>query len=288
MQAAQASTDQSPASEEKALRRPLQLHTLPAFPAVALELMDLLDQPECSVHAITAVLRREPALAAEVLKVSNSARYFRHKEEILDLDTALVVIGLSEARRVALNAAIRGMLGGALGVPELRLCWSHCIAVALICEEFAGRFGRSPGRAYVAGLLHDLGMLALLSLYPVEYRQMVTLLGEDDRDWRTAERSVFGWDHEQVGAAVADQMSLPASLKPILSKHHDCSDFSKTDMLTLVALADHLAVSMGYPVGGGAAYKNVEDVFIQLRPAVPMPDPDAIERLRQHIESVVE
>jgi len=249
--------------------------------------MDLLDQPECSVQEITNVLRREPTLAAEVLKVSNSARYLRHKEEIVDLDTALVVIGLSQARRVALNAAVRGMIGSALGVPELRLCWTHCIAVALICEELSPRFGQRSGRAYVVGLLHDLGMLAILSLYPAEYRQMLILLEQEDRDWRAAERDIFGRDHEQVGAVVAENMGLPSTISRIVSHHHDCPDFSAPSLGALVALSDRIAGVLGYRPGGRSQQETLEELFSRVKPPGPMPDAEAFERLRTRIEDTV-
>ncbi len=277
----------APAAADRPPIRYLEVHHLPAFPAVALELMDLLDRPECSVHDVTAILRREPTLAAEVLKVSNSALYFRHKEEILDLDTALVVIGLAEARRVALNAAIRGMIGSALGVPELRLCWSHCIAVALISETLSARFGQHGGRAYVAGLLHDLGMLAILSLYPAEYREMLLLLKRDGTDWRAAERDTFGRDHEQVGAALAKQMGLPTALWPILSHHHDCPDCSQPTMMSLVAMSDRIAALLGYQVGERSPYSSLDDLFSQTPPPGPMPDAEEFERLRARIEASV-
>ena len=263
--------------------RPLLLDNLPVFPAVALQLINLMDQPESSVHEITDLLRREPALSAEVLRFSNSARYIRHKEQIVDLDTALVVIGLSEARRVSLNAAVRGMIGGALGLPELRHCWTHCIAVATVAEELAPDHGEREGPAYVAGLLHDLGMLALLSLYPSEYRQMLLMVERDEMDWRDGERNTFGWDHEEVGALLVATMGLPASLKSILDSHHDCSNLSQPGMLPLIATADRIADSIGFRVGGFPSQEAIEALIQSMTLANPKRQADEFDRLRDRI-----
>ena len=246
--------------------------------------MDLLDQPECSVHEITNLLRREPTLAAEVLRVSNSARYLRHKEPILELDTALVVIGLAEARHVALNAAIRGMIGPALGMPELRHCWSHCIAVAIVAEELSVDYGQRNGSAYIAGLLHDLGMLALLALHPDEYIEMLSNIEQDERDWRESEREAFGWDHEQLGALVIETLELPADLAPIASQHHDCADLSQRSMLALVAAADLIAASLGFQVGESARYATVEEMLMTVTLANSARTAEEIVRLRGRIE----
>src|SRR5690606_12472128 len=130
-------------------------------------------------------------------------------------------------RRIALNAAVRGMIGGALGLPELRRCWGHCVAVAIVAEACADAYDVPRGRAYSAGLLHDLGMLALLTLYPAEYQQLLLLADRDDRDLRRSEREVFGQDHEMVGGELVGRIGLPTELRPILSNHHDCDDLAQ-------------------------------------------------------------
>src|SRR5690606_34397387 len=99
----------------------------------------------------------------------NSALYQRRQAGVVDLDMALVLIGLAKARRVSLNAAVRGLIGSALGMPELRRCWAHSVATAMLAERLSGDYEIAPGRAYAMGLLHDLGALALLALYSEEY-----------------------------------------------------------------------------------------------------------------------
>ncbi len=249
--------------------RLVQLERLPVFPSIALELMDLLDEPECSVRQIAEVLRREPTLAAEVLAVSNSARYIRLKEAVLDLDRAVVVIGLAEARRVALNAAVRGMIGGALGLPEFRRCWGHCVAAAIVAEACADAYGAPKGRAYAAGLLHDLGMLALLTLYPDEYQKLLLLADREDKDLRQSEWEVFGQDHEMVGGELVARMGLPAELRPVLSNHHDCVDITQSGLRPLIAASDRIANLLGYRAGGCAPADEAGELLAAMRLSTP-------------------
>lgn len=263
--------------------RPLQFDHLPVFPSVAIELIELMDRQDSSVHQITRILRREPALSAEVLRHSNTAVYIRHKGEVVDLDTALVVMGLAAVRKVSLNAAVRGMIGVALGLPELRHCWTHCVATAVIAEHLAPDHQVRAGAAYVAGLLHDLGMLALLSIYPTEYQQMLLMVERDEVDWRTAEREVFGRDHEQVGSLIIDKMALPASLRPVLTSHHDWEDYAAPGMLPLVACADRVAGAVGFRVGGFPPQESVEALFEYVSAANPRRTVEEIEALHGRI-----
>ena len=240
--------------------QPLPFERLPVFPAVALELIEMLDAPEASMQQISRLLRREPTMAAEILKVANSALYQRRQAGVVDLDMALVLIGLAKARRVSLNAAVRGLIGSALGMPELRRCWAHSVATAMLAERLSGDYEILPGRAYAMGLLHDLGALALLALYSEEYSRMMLLIELDESDWRASERLIFGIDHEQAGAQLVHRMGLPASMGPVLSSHHDC-DLSSRDAVSLVGGASLLADSLGLGIGAEAKRRRPEDVL---------------------------
>lgn len=270
-----------------AVLHPIEVENLPVFPAVALELMNLIDSDDSSVHDIMQLLRREPSLSAEILRVSNTARYVRHKKEIVDLDTALVVIGLATARKVSLNAAIQGMLGRALGLPELRQCWSHCIAVAVVAEELAADHDVPAGAAYVAGLLHDIGMLALLCLYPSEYQQMLIMMGQKEMGWREAERKIFGRDHQEVGALVLTRMGLPASLLPVVEQHHDWADLSASGMLPLIATSDKVAGALGFGVGEQLSKEALAELFGTIALANPQRGIDGIHGLRNRIQEAM-
>ncbi|MBI1353392.1 MAG: HDOD domain-containing protein [Acidobacteria bacterium] len=244
---------------------------LPVFPAVALELISLLDDQEASVQDIATVLRREPALAAEAIKVSNSARYARHQGAILDLDTALVVIGMKEARRVCLNAAVRGLIGAALGMPELRRLWRHSVASAILTEYLSEDYDIPAGRAYALGLLHDLGALALLAMHPEEYRRLIVLYDHEPVDWREAERRIFGMDHEQVGALLVDHMGLPESMRAALSQHHDSDLGLRGCEACLVGAASLLAETIGSGIGGDLVQSPPEALLARM----PLRDPAA-------------
>lgn len=215
------------------------LRHLPVFPAVALELIELTDQGACDASGIARLLRRDPALSAEVLRQANSAQFARRRD-VSELGEAVTLLGTDQTCRIAMSAACRGLVAPALGRPELRRCWEHCIAAAILAAALAPLFEQRPGHAYSAGLLHDIGCLALVAVYPDRYVEALRLAHEAALPWLESERQVFGVDHCRVGGWVAEEWGLPDDLRQVVVRHHDDLPLQPT-LIPLVAVADTVA-----------------------------------------------
>jgi HD-like signal output (HDOD) protein len=157
-----------PSQIERSADRNFILRHLPVFPAVALELIDLIDRRASDVAVITRMLGRDPGLSAEVLRQANSALSSPRKT-VSDLSDAVNRLGADQTCNVAMKAACRGLVSPALGRPELRSCWERCVASAILASALAPELGFVAGQAYTAGLLHDIGCLALVAVYPDRY-----------------------------------------------------------------------------------------------------------------------
>ena len=147
------------------------LGDLPAFPPLAMRLTELAGRPDAEVDEVVELLRSDAALSAELLRRANSTAY-GFSSRIDTLQQALVLLGFDELRRIALAAAAKEFAGPALQAPELRLCWRHSLAVALLAEELARGTAISPERAYTAGLMHDIGRLGLLTAHPSDFANL--------------------------------------------------------------------------------------------------------------------
>jgi putative nucleotidyltransferase with HDIG domain len=206
---------------------------------VALELIELTDQGVCEASGIARLLGRDPALSAEVLHQANSARFARRRD-VSELDEALTLLGTDQTCRIAMSAACRGLVAPALGRPELRRCWEHSVAAAILAAALAPLFEQRPGHAYTAGLLHDIGCLALVAVYPDRYVEALRLTHEVGLPWLESECQTFGVDHCRVGGWVVDEWGLPEDLREIAVHHHDELPTQPT-LVSLVAVADTLA-----------------------------------------------
>lgn len=219
--------------------RELILRHLPVFPAVALELIDLVDQGVVDTPTIAHLLGRDPALSAEVLWQANSARFARQKS-VSQVNEAVTLLGTDQTCRIALRAACRGLVGPALGRPELRRSWEHCIASAIVASALAPELGQPPGPAYTAGLLHDVGCLALVAVYPDRYLEAIGLGNQEGCPWIEAERQIFGVDHCTVGGWLVEEWRLPDELSEVVVHHHDERPFDRS-MVSLIVAASTVA-----------------------------------------------
>jgi putative nucleotidyltransferase with HDIG domain len=223
--------------------QPWAIKNLPPFPAVALQLMGLLDS-DVPVKDVVKLLRMDPALSAEILRVSNSPLYglSRHVNSV---SHAVVVLGGDSVKRLALTVALGRFTQNFMKHKGLRRCWDHSVACALIAEDLAEFAGQAQDRSYTAGLLHDVGRLALLACYPDEYENLLAVASENDFDFRTTEKKLFEIDHCSAGRWLCKSWNLPADMTEAIAGHHE-PDLVEGSLTSLIAVADGLAAAMGY------------------------------------------
>jgi putative nucleotidyltransferase with HDIG domain len=267
-----------PQSQEK---RPWALHALPPFPAVALQLMSLLDDTEAPIKKIISLLRIDPALSAEILRVANSALYGLSRR-IDNISHAVVVLGTEVVKRLALTVALGRFSRSFMRVHGLRVCWDHSVACALLAEELAQAMNQPKDRAYTAGLLHDIGRLALLTCYPVEYNNLFVVARENDFDELECEWELFDIDHCAAGAWLARQWNLPEDFVDAISQHHG-SEPIDASLLSIVTAAHHIANRIGFHVLDTPSDKSVAEILARL----PLSNPQATtERLESFGDSI--
>jgi putative nucleotidyltransferase with HDIG domain len=201
--------------------------------------MVVLWNPEVSLDDLTSLIEGDPALTVSVLRAANSAASAPITEVRVGRD-AVVRLGLATVKEIA-TAAILSREFADLGQSGLRTSelWRHLIATALLAEE-ATPTPDQRAFAFTAGLLHDIGRLALAASNQARYRQVVEL-AEAGADVREAERSVFGVAHDSWGARICERWNLPKELGVVAGAHHG----GGAGLSRLVAAARETAWSLG-------------------------------------------
>ena len=188
---------------------------LPAAPALFVELSAIIEDPTASLEEVTQVVRRDPAVAAKVLHVASSAFYARGGP-IADLRGAVGRIGGRVVRMVALAAtAFRPSPKVAAGVDRLQ---AHGLEAATLAESIVGDPDHREA-AFVAGLLADLGMIALVTWFPERYLPLLTATAPEP--FHVRERAAFSVTHADVGAYLLGLWGLPRVVVEAVSSHHD-------------------------------------------------------------------
>ena len=225
------------------------------LPASVTRLLQLLSDPNACLRDFAEVIRYDAALTADLLRQANSTMQ-AVRDAITDVDRAVQRLGTTNVVAVAMTRAMKGRFSRPVPAYALEAdaLWRHSLASAVGAEAIADRStDRIPQSAGTAALMHDIGKLVIAEFLPASFGE--SLLAAAEREELTVsdvERAVFGVDHGEIGAIVARNWSLPASVQIALTQHHVARDTA--DVLTnVVASADVIA-----HVVDGAEWSDVE------------------------------
>ena len=201
---------------------------LPTIPEIASNAIQLLEDPNSSVADLRDLIEQDAALAARILKVSNSSVY-SFAQEVTSLDKALALLGRRTVSNLVMAVALRETYQE-FG-PIERMLWEHSAAAGPVAAGLAERVGRGIDRdeAFTAGLLHDIGKAALANSHKTEYEAVMSRVHEENIRFADAERDVFGFDHAELGARVAIEWGLPDHVATVIRHHHDREAYGHLD-----------------------------------------------------------
>jgi putative nucleotidyltransferase with HDIG domain len=221
-----------------------KLARLQPFSPVAISLLRLFDRDDADMNEIVRLVQSDAAIAAETLAYVNSP-LFALRESITDLHHAIAVLGADRVKNLATTLAMRAMLKSAPKTGVVRRLWQHSIATAVIASELAPIYGVKPDLANTAGLLHDLGRMALLAQYGEDYAHLVLRLHDSVEAVLQAERDLCELDHCDAGAYLGQVWKLPKVFQEVASGHHEAE--GATGILgaihTACAMADDMTFS---------------------------------------------
>lgn len=219
---------------------------LPTPPAVLVRLQALLDDPAASVQDMAEVIYLDPRLAASLLRVVNSPLYSL-PARVETISRAVAILGSRQVSMLALAATMLAMFQDMRpeGVDPDRF-WRHSMACAVLAHNLAQAAGRpEPERCYLAGLLHDLGMLPLYAAAPERARAALAL-HQDGLPLDEAERRVFDFDHALLGGVIFASWGLAQSVVAAATTHHAPTVPAQYDTAVAVHVADVAATALGY------------------------------------------
>jgi len=222
----------------------VKLCNLPPLNAIASQVLALTADPDVELNQISKAIEGDPAFAADILFLANSS-LFGFPSRMHVLRHAIAVLGLERIKALSLTVAMRGFLGQKN--PLVHQCWQHSVACALICEEISAIYGFSGGRAYTAGIMHDIGRLGLLKTYPKEMSKVLTEEYADMQGVLRAEREALNVDHGRAGAWLMHNWAFPDDFSEICEHHHDVPHAYDSEILRVVKVGCKIADAIGFP-----------------------------------------
>jgi HD-like signal output (HDOD) protein len=240
----------------------------------------LADDPNASQRDLERAFEKDPAIAAKILKVANSAYY--GGAHVPSIGRALSFLGTSAVRSLVVGVAFHQMTAGkSLSKQFDKLeYWRHSLATAVICR-ILGKI-RSPGRAeelYVAGMMHDLGQLIMERFMPAELDECIQNSRMMGLPLHVVEQEVIGFNHAQVGGILAKRWGLSALVQAGVSFHHDPDgDGDFYDTTILVAAANAMAHEAGFMNGQRQGVESLSYPMVEAM-SLPLEQLDVIRQV---------
>jgi HD-like signal output (HDOD) protein len=242
----------SDATKVNLLARIEELNQIPTIPAVLAPLLRYLEQPmeQLDVQKVTDMIAQDKSLAAQCLQMANSPLFGRW-QKVDTLRGAVVGLGFQRVSDIAMSCGVLNMTPKDGSGLDPVVFWEHSLGCALVCRHFARKISYpDPGKAYLAGLLHDLGIIVNLWMLPKEFRAAFELGREKGIPLHEAEQSVLGFTHCDSGRLLANRWELSADLREVVALHHSPQESRENaGLVALVELSDLLCRMSGLNYG---------------------------------------
>ena len=221
---------------------------LPTIPVVATKVMQLIESENATAEELSKIVASDPAVAARVLKISNSS-YYGCQRQIQTLSHAIVVLGFATLKSLIVAASVKQVYQP-YGLTE-KMLWEHSFGAGLAARIIAKetRFA-SEEEAFLGGLFHDIGKIIMNSMNSRQFQEVMQRCYNDGLSFEDAERQVYSYTHSEVGGLVIKKWNFPDMLMHAVLNHHSFDFGEETDtfqinLTCVVGLADMFCHKIG-------------------------------------------
>ncbi len=214
---------------------------LPTIPVVATKVLQLVNDEESTVEELAKVVQSDPAVAARVLKISNSS-FYGAQRQIQTLPHAIMMLGFVTLKSVVVAASVKQVYHP-YGLTE-KLLWEHSFGAGLAARLIATELYRiNPDEAFLGGLFHDIGKQVMNYIDKDKFQEAMQLCYNEGVAFETAEQLLFQYTHEEAGSLVIGKWNFPEHLIKAVLAHHtlqlgDDVDPYLFDLTNVVSLAN--------------------------------------------------
>ncbi len=243
-----------------------RLRTLPSSPAVLQPLLELLRLAPDSIdlRKVVELVSYDKTIAAQCLRIANSPLYGRARATE-SIKAAVVSLGIQRVEDILLTCCLHKFSSGAKWAGDPLVFWRHSLGCAAVCRELAVRIDfREPEKAYLAGLLHDLGVLVNSLAYPDEYSKVIAEAQAQGVPLVEQEMKDLGFTHCESGSILGASWKLPKPINEAIAFHHNVEKAPPDN--PLVALV-HIGDLLCRLAGLGYGYEEWRSVELAADPA---------------------
>lgn len=217
---------------------------LPTLPTVALKVNEMLNDYNISVDELTRVLEKDQSIVLKLLKLVNSA-FYGLKSKIKNIPHAVTLMGYNTLRNAVITVSVIDALKiqNEIDGFDMNQFWSHSIEVAVTAKYLSEKSRlHPPEEAFTLGLLHDIGKLVQLIVFPDIFQNIVSMTKSKNISYFEAEKELGNMSHARTGAYIAQKWLLPQDLVDVVKYHHQIKEgHSNYNPIAVIHIADVIA-----------------------------------------------
>jgi HD-like signal output (HDOD) protein len=194
---------------------------IPPIPYVISEVLKAVDNSNIAASSLASIIERDQALTAKVLTVANSP-FYGFPRKISTIDLAIVILGMNSIREIVLSLIIQKFFVRRMSnIFDIRSFWDYSVFCGACSRFLARKLGyRLAGEAFVAGLMHDIGILILIQNFTAQFKEILSLQSEKAISFVDAEKISLESTHCELGVWIAEKWNLPSQLCDSIQYHH--------------------------------------------------------------------
>jgi len=251
-----------------------EVDRLPELPQAVVQVIRVLEDPDVDADDLANIIRLDPNLTLQMLRLSNSAAYglSRRVETVKD---AVAILGQNTLKSLVYTILSHQTLNHELPGYALKTgaLWTHAVTGAFYAKHIAKNIHRfcatndvklDPEVAFTAALLRDIGKIILTMYVGANYAEIDQYALQHQVSFHDAEHHIIGASHTEVGQAIAERWQLPLNIYRAIAYHHTPMAASKTGnlhdelLLVLIHLADGIATLLGQGVGSDGLMYQID------------------------------
>jgi putative nucleotidyltransferase with HDIG domain len=238
------------------------IKNMPSLPTSVAKVLEVCNNPQTSPADLNHVISLDPVLVGRVLKLINSA-YYSLGQQVTNLVRAIIMLGINTVKNLALSSSVVGNLTSSNSTAGLNMegFWRHSLCVGVAAKLIAKKRGMDSKQLeeyFAAGLLHDIGKIALNAVLSNDYMLTVSSSDRDRLSLVRAEDRYLGINHNSAGSMIVKSWKLEGAVGDVIIFHHNHLEYegSHRDVLYTIILANRFATEMEIGFSGDLHPEN--------------------------------
>ncbi|HOD13776.1 MAG TPA: HDOD domain-containing protein [Spirochaetota bacterium] len=245
-----------------------RIDQLPPLPEVASKVINMVNNPDVSFKQVALEISKNQAMTANILKLCNSA-FFSKGKEITSIDRAIVTLGLKEVKDIVLLVAAKPVLDKAvigydLGQGDL---WKQGLSVATMSRDIAlGKKRKDIADVvFTGGIIHNVGKVVIALFVQQAFMNILDLVQSSGITFHEAEKSVLGFNHQEVGEKILEKWNFPPVLRSIVRFYQDpeLAPAEHQFEVSIVHVANAICLMGGVGIGNDGLYHEMKDQAVK-------------------------